>query len=568
MSGRVLVIGLDGATFRIIEPLVKQGRLPTCQRLLEKGAYGPLLSTPDANSPCAWSSFITGKNPGKHGIFGFFEPVPNSYEIRFLNGSFRSGKPLWRLLSEQGKRVCVVNVPFSYPAEAVDSILIAGADSPSKTDPQFAHPAGILEELEEKVGEYLIEAGASALVRQGKVAAALKKLDECIAARVAVAKYLLAKDTYDLFMVVFTESDRVQHHFWKYLNPRHPAYESEARKEFGSAIYDIYERLDRALAEIIDAAGDDYAVLVMSDHGAGPASNRTFFLNRWLAHEGYLSFRQNTSVRGRFRGLFEWALSRAYIHVNSKFSRRWKRTLRNVFPGVRDKASSVVRGLQIDWEGTKAFSWENAPAIYVNLRGKFPAGTVAPGEEYEDVMRDLEERLLSLTCPETGDPLVARVQRKQELCWGPYVDRAADLLIEWKDDGCTVRPGYASKGQGFMETMEGARLQRVETISRASGVHRPEGVLLFCGEGAARGRPAREVHLYDVTATILYYLGVDVPSDWDGHVIQELFTDGFLADHPVGRSDDSTDRAARDLGYSDGESAVIQERLQGLGYID
>ena len=217
MSNKLLTIGLDGATFRVIKPLVQEGRLPNLERLLRGGVHGILQSTPDTNSPCAWSTFITGKNAGRHGIFGFFENMPNSYRVRFLNGSFRSGKSLWKILSENGKRVGVINVPFSYPVEEVNGFIIGGPDSPSKTAEQFAFPAHIMGEVEGKAGSYIIEAGASALVRQGRKTEAIAKLQECIECRLRTAKYLIEKEDYDFFMVVFTESDRIQHHFWKYI---------------------------------------------------------------------------------------------------------------------------------------------------------------------------------------------------------------------------------------------------------------------------------------------------------------------------------------------------------------
>lgn len=568
MNKKLLVIGLDGATFRIINPLVAQGKLPVLQGLLEKGVHGVLESTLDTNSPCAWSTFITGKNPGKHGIFGFFENMPNSYQVRFLNGSFRSGKSLWRILSEHGKKVGVINVPFSYPVEEVNGFMIGGPDSPSKNDPKFAFPDGIISEVEDRAGKYIIEAGASALVRQGKLEQAIDKLNECIGARIAATKYFLKKDSYDFLMVVFTESDRIQHHFWKYINPRHPAYASAEGKRFGTAIYDIYERLDGALGEIIASAGEDYSVLIMSDHGAGPSSNKTFFLNRWLNSVGYLQFKENQSIHASTRGFVEKMIGDAYVFVNSKFSRKSKRMLRNLFPGLKNKASSILRGMKIDWDRTRAFSWENAPTIYINVKGKFPLGNVEPGEAYEEVRDNLMQKLLNLRAPEDGERIVERVLKKEEAYQGPFIDKAPDLFIEWKDDQYTVRPEYASTSGHFIEEIGGERLKRVETISRASGVHKPDGIFLLSGCDIHQGTRIRDLGLHDVTSTILHYLGVPIPGDFDGRVVTEVFTEEFLKESPVHYSKSSSESDAFDINYSKEESAIIAERLQGLGYID
>lgn len=568
---KLLVIGLDGATFQIIKPLVQEGRMPTLKKLLSSGTHAVLTSTLDSNSPCAWSTYITGKNPARHGIFGFFDTAPGSYQLRFLNGSFRSGKSLWRILSENGKRVGVVNVPFSYPVEPVNGLMIGGPDSPNKSDDGFAYPKGLIKELEQASGKYVIEAGASALVRQGKLDLALEKLKECIDSRVSAVSHLLRSQDFDFFMAVFTESDRVQHHFWKFLNPLHPAYGSREAKRYGGAIHEIYERLDRAVAQVMDAAGDRYSVLIMSDHGAGPSSNKSFFLNRWLASVGHLTFKNDSSVKGSVKqGIgqgFGKIVGDAYVLVNSRFSRPVKRWLRNTFPGLKSKASSILRGLNIDWDKTKAFSWENAPTIFINRKGKFPRGTVADGLEYETVCDTLIQRLMALRS-KNGEPMVERVIRKEEAYDGPFIDRAPDLFIEWKDDQYTVRPGYAAKGNCFIEEATAERIKKVETISRASGVHKPDGVFLVSGKDVLQGKEIGSLRLHDVTASILYYLGVPIPSDLDGRVATEIFSEQLLDSRKVCYTDASSDSEASDVTYSDDESNIIADRLKGLGYID
>ncbi|MBW2109566.1 MAG: alkaline phosphatase family protein, partial [Deltaproteobacteria bacterium] len=528
MKNRVLVIGLDGATFRVMKPLMDEGRLPVMSKLAVQGVRGILESTLDTNSPCAWSTFITGKNPGKHGIFGFFENMPGSYQVRFLNGSFRNGKSLWRILSDEGKRVGVINVPFSYPVEEVNGFMIGGPDSPSKHDPRFCYPKGVVEAAEERIGSYIIEAGANALVRQGKLDEAIERLMACIDVRASTAEYFLSKESYDFFMVVFTESDRVQHHFWKFMNPDHPAFTSPEGKKYARAIYQIYERLDEAVGRLLAAAGDEYAVLIMSDHGAGPASNKTFFLNRWLNTAGYLSFESGMSTKAVIKGAVEKLIGNAYVYVNSRFSRRWKRTLRNIFPGVKNRANSILRGLKIDWSSTKAFSWENAPSIYINVKGKFPHGIVDPGREYQELVARLTKDLLELKAPGDSRPIVEKVVTKEDAYWGPFLDKAPDLFIEWKDDAYTVRPGFAASGKGFIEEITGERLKKVERISRASGVHKPDGIFLLSGPGVVCGREVSSLKLYDVTSMALYYLGVPIPEDFDGRVFEEAFLDRFL----------------------------------------
>jgi len=116
MGNKVFVIGLDGATFDLIEPWVRQGKLPTFKRLMEEGSWGTLWCPRPPISPQSWVSFATGKNPGKHGFIDFIEVTPYSYSTRFVNARMRAGKSFWKLLSEAGKSVGVLNVPITYPA--------------------------------------------------------------------------------------------------------------------------------------------------------------------------------------------------------------------------------------------------------------------------------------------------------------------------------------------------------------------------------------------------------------------------------------------------------------------
>lgn len=155
-SNRVLVIGLDGATFDLITPWVQQGLLPNVSRFMAEGCHAELRSIYNATSPLAWSTIVTGYNPGKHGIFYFTEKRRDSYGIRYINASFRKQKTIWKLLSESGKRVGVVNVPMTYPPEAVNGVMISGIDTPS-THNCFTYPPELADEIQSQVGDYIID---------------------------------------------------------------------------------------------------------------------------------------------------------------------------------------------------------------------------------------------------------------------------------------------------------------------------------------------------------------------------------------------------------------------------
>jgi predicted AlkP superfamily phosphohydrolase/phosphomutase len=157
-QNKVLVIGLDGATFNVIKPLLKEGRLPNLKRLVEEGSHGNLVSTTPPLSPVAWTSFITGSNPEKHGIYDFLMRKGNEgYTVKFSNGGDRKVKPIWEIINKTGgELVGIVNVPMSYPPDIVNNFIVSGFDAPG-TDSSSMHPSELYDEILERFGNYIIE---------------------------------------------------------------------------------------------------------------------------------------------------------------------------------------------------------------------------------------------------------------------------------------------------------------------------------------------------------------------------------------------------------------------------
>src|SRR5436190_13245929 len=188
---RTLVIGWDGATWSVADPLVGAGRLPALAALRQAGASGVLQTVPNMNSAPAWSSIATGLNPGNHGIFYFDEPVPGTYQRTVVNAERRAAPSLWRMASEAGKRIVVVNVPISYPAEPVNGFLVAGLDTPSKSLPGFAYPTDLTGRYADLFQDYIIEPGAPSLMRAGRRQEAIDKLLGSVEGWVGVTERLM-----------------------------------------------------------------------------------------------------------------------------------------------------------------------------------------------------------------------------------------------------------------------------------------------------------------------------------------------------------------------------------------
>jgi predicted AlkP superfamily phosphohydrolase/phosphomutase len=562
---RVLVIGLDGATFDLIDPWIEEGKLPILAQCIEGGTRSTLQSTPLSNSAQAWSSFITGKNPGKHGIYDFFEAIGDSYGIRFLNASFRKGKSLWGLASDAGKKVGVINVPMTYPAEAVNGFLIPGFDSPG-IDGDFAHPRGLMEEINREVGRYILEAGIWGYIRRGKPGIALQKLLEMVKIRTATAKYLMQNRNWDLFVVVYTAIDKAQHHFWKYIDPARPEFLTEP---YSRAILQVYQEVDRGIGELMASAGGA-SVIIMSDHGAGPSGRRTMYINRWLHKEGFLHFKESCGVSGQWRRVTYTLLERSNNQIRKIFPRGIKELMVRLLPAVRDKVDSVLFLPGIDWSHTVAYSRENHPAIFINMAGREPKGIVQPGHQYESIRNQIMEKLQNLRCPETGQPIVRQIFKSEDVYQGPETFKAPDIIFQWNQFLYVHRPSSTGFKKNFLETLGDKALLKSETTTRPSGIHRDRGILIALGTDFKKSKTIEGAKICDVAPTILYQLGIAIPDDMDGVVLQDAIHGDYLRANPIEPPSSKRDQGKGEVAvpYTEDESKHIEERLRGLGYID
>jgi predicted AlkP superfamily phosphohydrolase/phosphomutase len=560
---KVLIIGLDGATFDLIDPWVEQGKLPVLAQSMKEGTRSTLQSTPLSNSAQAWSSFITGKNPGKHGIYDFFEPLGDSYGVRFLNASFRKGKSLWRLVNDAGKKVGIMNVPMTYPSEAVNGFLIPGLDSPG-IDNNFAYPTGIMEEINRQVGEYILEAGIWGYIRRGKPGKALRKLLQMVKTRTATAKYLMETKDWDLFMVVYTAIDKAQHHFWKYIDPARPEFHT---KPYSSAILQVYQEIDKGIGELLALAGKA-SIVIMSDHGAGPSSRRTMYINRWLHKEGLLHFQNSGGISGQLGRLKYSLLKRTNNQIKKLFPRKTKEMMLRLFPRLRDRVDSVLFLPGIDWSRTVAYSRENHPAIFINTAGREAKGIIEPGEQYENIRDQIIENLKKLRCRDTGQRIVGGIFKREEIYHGPELFRAPDIIFQWNQFLHVHRPSGNSFTKDFLETLDDKALLESEAKVRPSGIHRDHGICIILGDHVKKNMCIGGIEICDITPTTLYLLGTQIPDDMDGKLIQDAIEGDYLKQNPFQTVPASGWEELNQWHFGLDEAKAIEKRLRGLGYID
>ncbi len=552
---KVFIIGLDGATFDVIHPLIEKGKLRNIAKLMESGSWGRLKSTIPPISPAAWTSFATGKNPGKHGIFDFMMRESNSYNMRFNNASTRCSETIWNLLSEAGKKVGVVNVTMSYPPDKVNGFMISGMDSPGDKSP-FCYPSTVYEEIKEKFGEYIFCADGGppenfAKNRDNFINTSYKEIEY----RLNTTEYLMQKNPWDFFVTVFLAADGISHYFWKYMDINNPDYDPEAAGKYGNVIYETYEKLDDAVGRLLNSLDEESTIIIMSDHGSGPI-HKVFFINRWLCNKGYLSFREKNGQRKFYN-------AGTYI----------KKELKRILPGkFTEKRRELARSKResntfdplsnIKWEETKAFSEGTSGGLWINVRGREPEGAVKPGNEYEQIRNKLIVDLMEFKDLESGDSVVHRVNKREDIFHGDYISRAADLLIDLKN-------GYVAAGKLNRDLVKiEPKEDCLYPTNNWSGNHRLDGVLIMKGPLIKKLGEIQGTEIIDIAPTVLYLMGLPVPEDMDGKILKEIVDDDHLSSNPIILADNIRADYSKDRIYSQADEKKIEERLKNLGYLE
>jgi predicted AlkP superfamily phosphohydrolase/phosphomutase len=545
---RILVIGIDGATFDLVRPWAEQGSLPTLARLMAEGVHGPLESTlPPVTSP-AWPTFATGKNPGKHGVFDFIRPIGGQFEL--VNAASLRAPTLWDILSKAGRTVGVMNVPVTYPPSPVNGFVIAGMLSPMAGT--FTYPPDLLDRYADQMKPYRI--APSVQYKEGNERVFTVDLLELVDRRGRYALRLMQDHPYDFLMFHFQATDVLQHALWKFVDPSHHRYDAKGAAAFLPAFRGIYQRIDDYIGQMLEHLADETTVIVMSDHGFGPL-HHTVNVNLFLLDQGLLNLKKGVWTRLK-TGLFRAGLTPASIwHLIERAGLQnyvWQ-----VSRSTRNKVVSKFLSFDdVDWSRTLAYSIGHVGQIYINLKGREPEGIVEPGAEYQAVRQRVIETLQELRHPQSGQPMVDEVIPGDRVVFGPYAHRSADLHLVLDGYRAIAFPLFAADRRIVTRQIRGD-----------SGCHRRNGILIAWGAGIRSGEPVENARIVDLTPTILHLMGLPVPDDIDGHVLSEA----LAVRRPVEYERETVTEDAAGPGgegqLSAEEIAEVEERLRSLGYL-
>ena len=539
----VMIIGLDGATFDLLDPWIAAGELPNIAALLRGGARGPLRSTHPPLTPVAWSSFLTGCNPGRHGIFGFMRLRPD-YRPVFLNGGSLTIPTFLDLLSEAGMRVGALNVPWTWPPPPVNGFCLSGLDAPA-VRPDIAHPPGLLEEVQAAIGGYF---GWSIPPRRRGYA--LDRLDQQVDLCADAAVYLLGAHPVDVFAVVFGSSDHVQHWFWR---------DRSVRARDGRLVDDLllytYRRLDVQIGRLVErCAGDSTTVILMSDHGAGPCEGG-INLDLWLASHGWLTPARHRRGIGRRlrRGVMRAGAALLPEALRRRLGGRLSRARRGVVADI------ITRHL--DWPSSQAFAWSDYGNVSLNLCGRFGAGCVAE-DRREGLLAEIAGALAELTHPLTGERLMSAPLRVETTWHGDQTADAPDLLAVVRGYRHEILSCFAPVG-----AVPDDPGRAIFTPPVRQGTHRLHGVFCATGPRIRSGIRADGLCIEDIAPTVLHLVGQPVPGWMDGRVATQILERSDLARRPPARDDRPLVAGAERGQYDEDQQARVARNLRGLGYL-
>ena len=492
---RTVIFGVDGLTFRLLNPLIGRGDLPNFARLQEQGVRAQLLSTIPPVTPPAWMSLVTGMKPAKHGVFDFWEfdelapkPLPKVVTHR------KAGKAIWNILSEFGKKVIVCNVPVTYPPEVVNGLMVSGLMTPDTTA-SYTYPESLKDELKQVLPGYRIDLSLEKVTTEGYFEAVLQMTEQ----RILLQEHLLSEYDWDFAMICYVGADRIQHKAWDYVC----TLDREATR--------YYRLLDDALGRVMAHLTPEDLLFVVSDHGFMGASE-WFYINEYLQRHNFLQY---ASV---YQAVRSHVISYGREGAKTLHLLQMTRRLREAFDYRFGRVPIENTGLYqpvfeaLDWARSRASVL--SPTAFIGGSATVNFAQDSPPTMIEELRRRLEAE----KHPDSGVPLVRAIYASDAFGNGPFLPMNEQLVV------------IPSPGITFH--LDLGRASVWETRLETRGVHEPEGVFYAWGAGVCPGEQLSTLQIYDVVPTILDAFGISVPETLDGRVITEIFSNQSITSLP------------------------------------
>lgn len=536
MTRRAAVIGLDGAAWPLIDDMLDNGVMPRLKSIRDAGAGGVLRSTVPTYTPPAWTSAVTAVNPGRHGIYGFVAGHAQN-PGGFMHAGKVKSATLWEMANAQGLTAGMFHLPLTYPAQELDGWMVSGMMTPGygERPPEgFTSPKALEERIHAWAPNYAIDVSAN-WEKDYRDDGLCKRVLESLRQRVDVLRRLLDEEPVDVVFSVLESPDRLQHVYYRYMDPNDEMYYSSEAKRLRPEIWRCFQAMDEIVGILDDYGRGSGGVIVCSDHGF-TAWEVSVHTNALLEQWGYLKLKPAARA-------MQTGLARALVPLAKR-----------VLPARVAREAKSKTFSAVDWSRTRAFASPiPQQGIFVNLEGREPFGIVPRGE-LEQTKDDLVRRFRDLRGPD-GAPVTDVVYRSDEIFSGDALDGAPDVLPVLRDHRYEIDD----------EIFHRSPFTDLSHLPR--GAHHPDGIVIVAGTGV-RATGGLSASILDVTPTLLYLAGAAVPAGLEGKVIADAFDPQHLAGDPP-KTVEALSTGSRDEAspYSAEEEAMIEESLRGLGYL-
>ena len=540
MHKKVLIFGLDGGTWAVFDHLIEEGYMPNLKRLKEEGVSGVLKSTIPPITPAAWTSFQTGMNPGKHGVFSFIQFDKDKKKFSFVNSDSIMVETVFEYLSRNGFKIISINLPVTYPPKHINGVMIGCFLTPSiKCD--FIYPPHLKEIILKRFPNYTVS--PVELVYKFNPFKSKRDFEKFLNGMLAqikekkeLALYLMNNHEWDMFFVQFQSLDSFQHILWPYLDRTHPLFDNTKYKQLASS---YFAELDTAIGEILECSaktlkpGDEVLNIALSDHGF-KKMRKAFNFQRWLIENGYL-------VNTIKVGIKEWLISYV-IKLDKHNLRRGMRFFREIQSKNEKLFDSHIKA-SIDFTRSKVFcpptkGWGSLFLLDDKVNDK------------NAIIADLEN-----IYDKDGEKVVKRIYHKEEIYNNGKGNKyLPDLVVEPAD-------GY------FFETggTEGRLFRATGINDKLIGDHDIDGMVIFNGKSILIGEKKIELSIWDIAPTLVYFLRLPVPKEMDGKVHKELFINKWEDIGVINIPNKTDDKLSSEKRKE--EEKEIENRLRKLGYM-
>jgi predicted AlkP superfamily phosphohydrolase/phosphomutase len=498
---KLVIIGLDAGDKDLVLEWVRKGKLPNIKRLMERSTWGETINPPGMEAGSTWPSFYTGLSAAKHGMYYAFEqPRKNAYGTRPFEAEDFTGEPFWDVMSRAGKRVAVIDAPYTYVSKKINGIHIVdwGGHAPmagiNNFDQAFqTWPTELKAEIERKYGRDHI--GYCDMLHFNTLEQYRNFRDDLVdrtRRRTALMLDILGRGNWDCFFGVYHECHCIGHQCWHFHDPAHPRHNKAMVDALGDIVQEIYELVDVGIGQILDLAGPDANVVLLCSHGMAADYTGSLMLDDILLRL------EEMHIGEGGKGVVR-AVHKAWLNLPRAIQQVVKPLRTTVWPVIRRNV------LEPDRRKRKCYEIRNNDAtggIRLNLVGREPNGILKPGPEADAFCDQLIKDLLELKVPATGKAAVAKVIRTEQMYSGPRSNDLPDLLVDWNREGPIL--SVTSPKIGVIENQD---------LPSRTGDHRPSGMFWAAGPSFQAQRLNEAISVYSFSPTILSLFGIEQIAD-------------------------------------------------------